>query len=566
MSEPRWWGWGAADVTYDLASRPRFLPFLDATLGPLDATPHPVADPDAISLPPVRLDDAALAELTAILGPDGLSTDRLQRIKHALGRSYRDLVRLRSGRIDRAPDAVAFPATEEAVAAVLALAARRGFSVVPFGGGTSVTGGVEALGTRPTVCLDLARLDRLLALDPVSHTATAQAGIRGPALEAALGAQGFTLGHFPQSWEFSSLGGWIATRSAGQQSTGYGKIEDMVVSLTLATSRAPLVVPGEPLATPSGILETRAVPATAAGPGLLQAVIGSEGIFGVITRAVLKVRPVPRDRSYQSAAFRTFAGGLAALRQIIQSDLRPVTLRLSDPAETLASLMLQRRHGGPGAVVQQAGTEVLARLGWDLRPASAIPAQQRPCLLIVGCEGDDADNQAGACLTICRRHGAVGLTSGVARQWLDERFALPYLRDVLLDRGVMTDTLETATLWSNLEALHARVTAALAGAGPGYVMCHVSHVYPAGASLYFTFLARQEAGDEEGKWRRIKVAATDAIMAGGGTLSHHHGVGYEHAPWMEDEVGPLGVAAICGLKSALDPAGIMNPGKVVGEG
>ncbi len=553
MSEPRWWGWGAADVTYDLASRPRFLPFLEATLGPSDTTPHPVADPLTISLPPVRLDDTALAELAAILGPDGLSTDHFQRLKHALGRSYRDLVRLRAGRIDRAPDAVAFPATEEAVADVLALAARRGFSVVPFGGGTSVTGGVEALGPLPTLCLDLALLDRLLALDPVSHTATAQAGIHGPALEAALGAQGFTLGHFPQSWEFSSLGGWIATRSAGQQSTGYGKIEDMVVSLTLAT--------------PAGTMETRAVPATAAGPGLLQAVIGSEGIFGVITRATLKVRPVPRDRSYQSAAFHTFAGGLVALRHIIQSDLRPVTLRLSDPAETLASLMLQRRHGGPGAVVQQAGMEALARLGWDLRPSSTIPATRRPCLLIVGCEGDDADNQVGACLTICRRHGAVGLTAGVARQWLDERFALPYLRDVLLDRGVMTDTLETATLWSNLEALHGKVTAALAEAGAGYVMCHVSHVYPAGASLYFTFLARQEEGDEEGQWRRIKVAATDAIMAGGGTLSHHHGVGYEHAPWMAEEVGPVGVAAIAALKGALDPAGVMNPGKVVaGEG
>ena len=552
MPEPRWWGWGSQDTTYDLESHPHFLPFLNAALGLSGDERGSVVPLDAIALPPVRLPATALDALAATLGPGAVSTGHSDRLTHAFGKSYRDIVRLRAGQVDRAPDAVAFPPDEEAVAAVIRLTAEHGFSVVPFGGGTSVTGGLEALGDRPTVSLDLRRLDRVLAVDPISRTATVQAGILGPTLESALNAAGFTLGHFPQSWEFSSLGGWIATRSAGQNSTGYGKIEHMVVSL--------------PVATPTGLIETRAVPASAAGPSLREMLVGSEGIFGVITRATLRVHPLPARRDYRGVAFRTFQEGIAALREIIQSGLRPVTLRLSDPPETQASLVLQRSHGGPGALFQDIGKAALARLGYDLRVgAPGEPYDRRPCLMILGCEGEESEARrtSGECLSICGRHGGFGLGAGVGRQWLDERFALPYLRDVLLDRGVMTDTLETATLWANIEDLHARVTAALREAGAGFVMCHVSHVYATGASLYFSFLARQEPGAEIAQWLRMKRAATDCIMAHGGTLSHHHGVGYEHAPWLPSEITAPGLAVVRSAKAALDPADIMNPGKLL---
>jgi alkyldihydroxyacetonephosphate synthase len=552
MPELRWWGWGTQDTTYPLDERPHFLPFLNAALGLTGQESGSVVSPDQIALPASRLAQPILGALADALGPDGVSTTHRDRLLHACGKSYRDLVRLRAGQVERAPDAVAFPTNEQAVLAVLRLAQEHGFSVVPFGGGTSVTGGVEPLGDRPVLDLDLRRLDQVLAVDPVSRTATVQAGILGPALEAALNVRGFTLGHFPQSWEFSSLGGWIATRSAGQQSTGYGKIEDMVVSLTVMT--------------PSGLLDTRTVPASAAGPSLRELLVGSEGTLGVITRATLRLRPLPAASDYRGVVFHNLAAGAEAIRDIVQAGLHPVTLRLSDPAETHASLVLQRQHPGFGAWVQAVGKLALARLGYDLRAREPFAGyDDRPVLLILGCEGEPGAvrRTRGECLGICRRHGGFDLGRGVGRQWYAERFALPYLRDVLLDRGVLTDTLETATVWSNLLNLHGRVRAALREAGAPFVMCHVSHVYLTGASLYFTFLARQDPGREIPQWQTLKRAATDCIMANGGTLTHHHGVGYEHAPWLPAEDGERGIAALRGVKAALDPTGIMNPGKLL---
>jgi alkyldihydroxyacetonephosphate synthase len=551
MAEPRWWGWGTQDVSYALQDRPRFLPFLAAALGLTGGEHGAVAGLANVALPPSRLPAGALDALIRIAGAGAVSTSHDDRLLHAFGKSYRDLVRLRSGVIERAPDAVVWPESEEAVLAVLRLAGQHRFSVAPFGGGSSVTGGVEALGDRPAVCLDLARLDRLLSVDELSGTATLQAGIRGPALEAALGARGFTLGHFPQSWEFSSLGGWIATRSAGQQSAGYGKIEAMVLSLTVAT--------------PAGVVSTRLEPAAATGPCLRELLVGSEGILGVITQATVRVRRVPEKRDYRGVVFHGFADGLAAVREIAQSGLQPVTVRLSDPAETQASLAMQRRQVGLSGRVQSIGKEAVARMGYNLRGGQPSNFDEGPCLLILGCEGQPADvgRTRAACMAICRRHGGLDLGSSVGAQWYAERFALPYLRDVLLDRGVMTDTLETATVWSNLAPLHQQVTAALRRAGAPFVMCHVSHAYRTGASLYFTFLARQEPGREIAQWQALKVAATDAIMSGGGALSHHHGIGYEHVAWMTQEHGALGLDALRAMKAILDPDGVMNPGKVL---
>jgi alkyldihydroxyacetonephosphate synthase len=547
----RWWGWGTLDRTYSLDDRPRFWPFLEARLGPIDVSLHPVLALADIALPPSRLTNTALAALRGTVGDEHLSTDTTDRLVHSFGKSYCDLIRLRRGLIDHPTDAVVYPADADQVADVLRVASAHRYAVVPFGGGTSVLGGVEPLtgpGQTGVITLDLRRLDHLLALDETSRLATAQAGTAGPVLEAALNARGFTLGHFPQSFEFSTLGGWIATRAAGQASTGYGKIEDMVVSLRVVT--------------PSGEIVTRRVPASAAGPDLDQLLIGSEGVLGVITEATLRVHPQPAVQSYRGILFRQFEDGLAAIRSILQSELAPTVVRLSDPAETESFVALQRVPASRARRVRDwAAQRAIAGRGFSLHTG---------CVLILGFDGDGSQawqKRRDAALALCRKAGGFNLGQGVGRTWLRERFDLPYLRDTLLDHGLMVDTLETATTWDNLEPLYHHVRSALQGAIEStgvqpWVMCHVSHVYLDGASLYYTFMAKQVPGHEIGQWQVIKHAATEAILAHGGTLSHHHGVGRDHAPWLVRELGKPGLAALRAVKQALDPAGVMNPGKI----
>ncbi|MDE3090148.1 MAG: FAD-binding oxidoreductase, partial [Chloroflexota bacterium] len=478
--------------------------------------------------------------------------DQRTRVLHAYGRSYRDLVRLRRGEIPYPPDAVAYPATEVQVVRLVQFCAERNIALIPFGGGSSVVGGVEPrddrghLGDRVTISLDLARLNQLLTLDAVSQTATIEAGIRGPDLERELSARGFTLGHLPQSFEFSTLGGWIATRGAGLASTRYGRIEDMTVSIRVAT--------------PRGVIETRRTPATAAGPSLLQLLIGSEGTLGVITQATVRLHELPKASDYRALLFRRFSDGVVAIREMLQSDIVPATVRLSDEDETRSFFSLREEARGWKGLTERAGIRAVNALGYSF---------ERGALMILGFEGSrdavSADQSRG--LAVCRAHGAFDLGHGVARAWLHDRYETPYLRDVLIDHGVLVDTLETATTWDNLERLHSKLAAVVANAtestgSRALVMTHVSHCYRDGASLYVTFLARMAQGKEIEQWETIKRAATDCIMATGGTLTHHHGVGYEHAEWMKDEIGARGIDALRAVKATLDPGNVMNPGKI----
>jgi alkyldihydroxyacetonephosphate synthase len=433
---------------------------------------------------------------------------------------------------------------------VLQLAVERRIVVVPFGGGTSVVGGVEPEeppGTHGVIALDLQRLDRVLAVDPVSHTAIVEAGIYGPALEQALNAQGYTLGHFPQSFEFSTVGGWIAARSAGQKSSRYGKIENMVVALELVT--------------PQGLASTAGVPASAAGPSLKQLYIGSEGTLGVIVQATLRIHPLPEAESHAGILFKTFADGTEAVRAIAQSELRPIMLRLTDEDETAASSAMRRLPPSRlKQLIEQAGLAAVRPLGYALEQGSLLLASFEGSRAMVARERREA-------LAICRRHGGFGLGAGPVHSWARERFTTPYLRDTLLDHGLLVETMETATLWDTLPALHRALKTAIAetieqGGVRGLVMAHISHVYPEGASLYFTFLAPQAAGAELAQWQAIKRAALDAIVSHGGTISHHHGVGRDHRAWLGREIGAQGLAALRALKRELDPNGVMNPGKL----
>ena len=546
----RWYGWGFADTTFSLEHRPDFWPYLTERLGlPADEHTPPVAL-ETVALRPSRLPEATLAALRAALDEGAVLTGDRERLAHSLGKSYRDAVRLRRGEVPNPTDAVVVPADEAQVAAVLAIAGEHGLAVVAFGGGTSVVGGVEPLGPRPAVTLSLARLNRVLAIDPVSQTVTAEAGILGPALEQAVNAHGFTLAHSPQSFEFSTLGGWIAARGAGQTSTKYGNIEEKVVSLRMVT--------------PAGVLETPRVPASASGPSLLHLAVGSEGLYGVITQATLRLAPLSKVVKGRGFLFKDFARGQAAVRAMVQAGLTPAVVRLSDEAETGTYYALRETARGWSAMRQRMGLMALEQAGLSFEQGAA---------LILRFEGQDdrlKDEWAQA-KAVVRAHGGFDLGQGLARSWYRDRYHTPYLRDVLFDRGVLLDVVETATEWDNLPRLYAGVQAALnkaieATGSKAIVMCHLSHAYSDGASLYYTFLAHARRGDELAQWQAIKDAATDCLMRLGGTLSHHHGVGADSARWLPQETGAAGLAALRAVKTALDPAGVMNAGMLNGEG
>ncbi|MFI5782013.1 FAD-binding oxidoreductase [Nocardia sp. NPDC051570] len=493
---------------------------------------EPVARRDAGDVPlrACALAAARLAELSTMVGADHVSIEHRDRLLHAGGKSTPDLLRRRAAGPQDAPDAVVFPADHDQVLAVLARCAEHGIAVVPFGGGTSVVGGVDpARGDLAAViALDLRRLDTLAEVDPISLTATLGAGVTGPQAEELLAAHGLSLGHFPQSFEFASIGGFAATRSSGQASAGYGRFDDMIQRLRIAT--------------PAGTLEIGRAPASAAGPDLRELFAGSEGTLGVITEVTLRVHPRPETVAYQAWSFPDFTTGAAALRTLVQTGAAPTVLRLSDEAETGLNLA---RAGDVG------GTAVTG------------------CLAITTVEGTLAHVEArGAEVnTLLAAAGGTALGERPARDWEHGRFSAPYLRDALLDVGILCETLETATNWSNLAQLKAAVTAALTDSlgtqgTPALVLCHISHTYPTGASLYFTVVAKQ-AEDPLAQWGRAKQAAGDAIIAAGGTITHHHAVGEDHRPWLSAEIGEVGVRVLRAVKQAVDPAGILNPGKLI---
>jgi alkyldihydroxyacetonephosphate synthase len=536
----RWWGWG--DPEREPALPAHALDFLRATVGVAERPTPPVAL-DNVELPPSALGERQLAKLRDAAGQDAVRADHPARVLHAGGKGYPDLVRIRAGKPEGAPDAVVTPASAQHLGALLTACARESIAVVPFGGGTSVVGGLAPLRGEhgAVVALDTAALAELVAVDAESSTVTVGGGMRAPELERRLAPHGLTLGHFPQSYEYVSLGGCAATRSAGQASTGYGAFEELVLGLELAT--------------PGGSIALPPLPHTAAGPSVRQLLIGSEGTLGVISELSLRVRPAPRERAYLGVFFESFTAGVEAMRLLSREHVLPDVARLSDEHETQMSLALAADGGLKG------------RLG---RAYLGLRGFRDGALAILGFEGgaDDVNYRRGRAVALAQGLGALPVGRSAGQAWLASRFAAPYLRDDLLTHGVMVETLETATQWALLSALHERVGAAIAAelekwGTPAYVMCHVSHVYETGASLYFTFLARQREDDAVEQWRAVKRAATDAILDGGGTVTHHHAVGRDHAPWMEREVGADALRALRALKAELDPAGIMNPGKLL---
>lgn len=516
---------------------------LRAELGDTEPWPRPTA-PEEVALPAPAGIGASGAKsdwMRALERHGQPDTSHFARLTHATGMGYLDLARIRERSIARAPDAVLCPGDAAELEWLLACCAAEGVAVVPYGGGTSVVGGIEALrgDHDAVVSLDLSRL-RAVSVDAESLTANLGAGLDGPSAEAALAPHRLTLGHFPQSFERATIGGYAATRSAGQASVGYGRFDELVTGISAVSL--------------DGRLELSRTPHTAAGPSVRELLLGSEGTLGVITRVRARVRPVPEARRYEAWAAGSFEEGREAVRELLQRGQPPDIVRLSDAEETRINLAMA---GG--------GLATRALDGY-LR----LRGMRAPCLLILGFEGADADvasRRAGTAGQL-RRAGLAYIGRRAGEAWEHGRYSGPYLRDEILDRGVMAETLETAHDWSGLGRLHSEVGRAIRGALSAggercVVMCHLSHAYRDGASLYFTFLAPVRRQDPEGQWREVKNAAGDAIAAAGGTITHHHAVGRDHAPWLEGEIGEAGIRALGALKRQMDPSAILNPGKLL---
>jgi alkyldihydroxyacetonephosphate synthase len=547
----RWNGWGWAAHQDDIAARAEVWDWLAGELGMPSLLATPARPLDEISLAPSRLYPAIRESLVAIVGAECVRDDKFERAFHALGQSYHDLLRLRAGDLSRATDAVVYPRSGDEVLALLAFASERSLAIVPYGGGTSVVGGVTAErgAFEAVIAMDLSGMSQVLGVDAEARTASAEAGIYGPAFEKALQAQGFTLGHYPQSFEFSTLGGWIAHRGAGQQSNRYGKAEDWLLAATLAT--------------PRGFFATKDFPASAAGPRLTDLIAGSEGAFGILTDATVRIHEAPERIEDRAYLFRDFAGGAQAIRETVQAEIPVAMLRLSDAEET----RFYRAFGSVGK--RPSLSDWIAKQVLATRKFTG-----EACALIASFEGDKASVRSSCkrFSEIAKRHGAMSLGAGPGARWRHGRFHGPYLRDPMLDRGLGVDTLETATTWPQVSALYEAVRKALQTAiletvprpgARGVVLCHLSHSYPDGASLYFTYIFPRALDREIAQWQTIKRAATDAIAANGGTISHHHGVGEDHLPWMAQEKGELGVEVLRAIKRTLDPKGILNPGKLI---
>lgn len=551
MTAMKWWGWGRDDVSFTHEDKPDLGPFLERVLG-IDTT-RVMSRPrafDELPIPEPALAPGLRAALEA-LGPGWVSTDPLDRVVHARGKSVRDLIRNRRGELGRLPDVVVRPADEDQVAAVLRAAIDADAVVIPFGGGTSISGSLEAPAHegRTVISVDLGRLDRVLSVDDASRLARVQAGVFGPDLETQLNARGWTFGHFPDSFTHSTLGGWIATRSSGMQSDRYGDIAEL--------TRAVRVV------TPAGRLVTRPVPSTSTGPSVREMVLGSEGRLGIITEATVHVQRVPARRTILGYLFPTWAESLAAMRDIAASTASPSITRVSDAFETRFSFATRKDPSAVDRLKSRALTAYLQRRrGFD---TDAL------CLSFIGYEGTDAHvaRERRSVGRIVARHGGLCIGSGPGALFDQKKFDTPYIRDFLLDRGALADVAETAAPWSALSSLYDKVMADARDAFDelgvrGYIMCHLSHSYHAGACLYFTFgfkpTGRRDELDEYGI---VKSAIQQAFVDSGATLSHHHAVGTEHAQWLEEDISTPGVAMLRALFDGIDPGANLNPGKIV---
>jgi len=481
------------------------------------------------------------------LKAEQFSNSKESRIRYGFGKSYHDIIRIFTGKIPPLPGFILFPETENDVAHILQQASQNKISIVPFSGGSNVTGAFELNDNNISCVVNLQRMNKTVEIDETSHTATFETGIFGPALEKILNAKGFTLGHFPQSFEYSTLGGWLATRSGGQESGQYGKIEDMVLGIRAVT--------------PAGTIDTKYFPKHASGIDTFRLFIGSEGTLGIITQAKLRIHKRPKEYQWKVALFKTFDEGMKAVKELIQSGIHPGIMRLSDPLET--KLFSAMRNSETQGFKKWIGSLIKSRI--------ARKGFKEPCILMMrfAIRNSADHHSAKTSVEILKSLNGFILPASTAGNWEEHRFTLPYLRDTLIEHRAMIDTFETIAYWKNTSALYSNVKDSLRKSDfydkGGLLFCHLSHIYEPGACLYFTMMSPMENGSEEKQWWNYKTLVTDAIVNSGGAVSHHHGVGTDHQQWYLKTTSEGEMKLLQAIKKHLDPNGIMNPGKLFDE-
>lgn len=553
VAHQKWWGWGVEGVSFEHSDKPKLAPFAMERIGlDFNAARGQAPDLGQLPVPASHCDDVLAKALGLAVGDDYVTVDAHDRVVHTYGKGFVDLLRVRAGDLPRTVDVVVYPADEREVRAVIDTIADADGVVIPFGGGSNISGSLTPPPdeSRVVVSVDLGRMNRVLEIDADAGLARIQAGVLGPDMERQLNEQGWTTGHQPDSFRHSTLGGWIATRSSGMQSDKYGDIADITRGLRVVQ--------------PAKVIHLRPLPSTSTGPSVREMIIGSEGRLGVITEAWVNVHRLPKNREITAYLFPSWEAGLRAVRDIAASDAHPSVTRVSDPNETAFSFATQKGGIRLSSVAQKVLFDVLRRRGWDLATV---------CLSFIGFEGGDARVKADKAVVggIVKKHGGIGLGRGPGALYDQKKFDTPYIRDFLLDIGAIGDVSETAAPWSKLVDTHTAVLAAADTAfreldESGFVMCHLSHSYHSGACLYFTFVLSLGDGDLEAQLRRywtVKNRIQQAFIDSGATLSHHHGVGTDHARWLPEDISEAGVDMMVALLRGVDPRRNLNPGTLI---
>ncbi len=553
VKQQKWWGWGEEGLAFHYEDKPKFAPFVMKMVGVDINKPMQSVPPfSSLQVPPSRLSAELHARLEEILGAKYVQTDDETRVVHAFGKGVRDLVRVRRGDLGRVPDVVLYPGTQaEVERAVDAVVAADGV-LIPFGGGSNIVAALEAVPgeARQVVSMNLGRMNKVLEIDEVSGLAHIQAGVFGPDMEDQLQARGWTMGHHPDSFVWSTLGGWIATRSSGMQSDKYGDIADICRGLTM-------VMPGQ-------VLELRPLPSTSSGPAVREMVVGSEGRLGVITSAWVNVHRLPEVRELQAYFFENYEAGLKACEQIVSSDASVMMARVSDAVETQYIMANGKKSSRIGSLASKAIQKLMEQKKWDL---------EQIAMSFVGFEGsaNHVRYEKGLVGKIVREHGGISVGKGPGALYDQKKYDTPYLRDFMLDRGLVADVSETTTPWKYAAQIHTNTVAAFHKKMDelgvrGVVFCHLSHSYHSGACQYFTFAIADDSEHNLDTYDAAKRVVQQSFMDNHGTVSHHHGVGEEHSPWLDQDISPAGVFIQRKLFEGVDPGNNLNPGKIIHGG
>ena len=553
VKQQKWWGWGEEGLAYRYEDKPKFPGFVQKMVGVDITRPvKPIPPFSSLDVPASELSDELRAKFVDAIGEKYVQTDDETRVVHAYGKGVRDLIRIRKGDLGRVPDVVLYPGTQEEVEAIVDASVEADAVLIPFGGGSNIVAALEAEPgeTRQVISVNLGRMSKVLEIDETSGLAHIQAGVFGPDMEDQLKARGWTMGHHPDSFVWSTLGGWIATRSSGMQSDKYGDIADIVRGLTM-------VMPGQ-------VLQLRPLPSSSSGPSVREMVLGSEGRLGVITSAWVNVHRIPEVRELQAYFFPTYEDGLKACEQIVSSDASVMMARVSDPIETQYIMANGKKSGRVSSLANKAIQKIMLQKGWDL---------EKIAMSFIGFEGsaNHVRYEKGLVGKIVKDNGGMGVGKGPGTLYDQKKYDTPYIRDFMLDRGLVADVSETTTPWKYAEQIHTNTVAAFNRTMDelgirGVVFCHLSHSYHSGACQYFTFAIADDSEHNLDTYDAAKRVVQQSFMDNHGTVSHHHGVGEEHSPWLDQDISPAGVFIQRKLFEGVDPGNNLNPGKIIHGG